>query len=180
MRVLRTGMGALLAASMVFRSSRRRRRGRIRRTIKLSGFDEVPVVITDASGQLRVKIAGDQTSIDYTLSYQDIETVTCSRPTSTSVSNTPRGGIVVWLCANVPPANPPITIPTPPLCPVSPRYVSGTPHGGDVISFPRPRESGRGIWLRSSRPFSKDVAYGNVHTNISTSGAIRGQFRGKH
>ena len=59
--------------------------------IKLSGFDEVPVVVTGATGELRLSISQDEFSIDYVLTVMRASRAEPSaRPTSISGSSTRR------------------------------------------------------------------------------------------
>jgi hypothetical protein len=70
------------------------------RIIKLSGLDEVPVVITGATGELRVQIPRDEQTIEYTLSYEGIEGGAVLQAHSTSDRSTlQRAAISSSFCA---------------------------------------------------------------------------------
>jgi len=181
MRVFRTGAVALFSASMVL--------GLLcagveaeTRIIKLSGLDEVPVVITEGSGELRVTIPRDEQSIDYILSYKDLQGGDVlqahihlgQRHTAT------QGNIVLFLCTNVggAPVSPPANA-TPP-CPVGPDgSVSGTLIAANVIARPAQGVEANDL-AAVIEAIRKGVAYGNVHTTVSPSGEIRQNFPGKH
>ena len=178
MRVLRTGMVALAGASMALGLF-----GAVAADepkTKLNGFDEVPVVITDATGRLHLEIAKDESSIAYTLSYQDIEGGDVLQAHIHLGQRHTTGNIVVFLCTNIggAPASPPAN-PTP-ACPTGPDgSVSGTLIAANVI--PRPAQGvGTGDLAAVIEAIRKGVAYANVHTTVSPSGEIRGQFKGKH
>jgi hypothetical protein len=150
------------------------------RSIGLNGFDEVPVVITDATGRFHYRIDGKETQIEYTLSYDDLDqsahgTVRFGHIHIGSRHTT--GQIVVFLCTNeAPPAN----VPVPPPCPQPPGgSVSGILTAANVI----PRlDQGIGLMDLAGviEAIRTGVAYVNVHTTVSPSGIIRGQFVGKH
>ena len=72
MKVLRTGGMALLSVGMCLGLLDGPAQAQTR-NIRLSGLDEVPVVITGATGELRVRIPNDGQTIQYTLSYEGIE-----------------------------------------------------------------------------------------------------------
>ena len=150
------------------------------RTINLSGFKEVPVVITGATGKLQVKIATDRQSIDYSLRWEGIEGGNVlqahihlgQRHTATT------GNIVLFLCTNI--GGAPV-VPPPndtPACPVGPDgEVKGTLIPANVV--PRPAQGvGSNDLAAVIEAILKGVAYGNVHTEVSPSGEIRGQFFG--
>ena len=143
------------------------------RQIRLNGFDEVPVVITDATGLLRVSIREREGAIDYVLSYEGIEGTVAQAHIHLGQRHV-TGNIVVFLCTNLGNAPAPTEA-----CPPSPGVVEGTITAEDVIAFPA-QGVGAGDLEAVIRAIREGVAYANVHTNISPSGAIRGQFHGKH
>ena len=113
--------------------------------IKLSGFDEVPVVVTGATGELRLSISQDELSIDYVLTYEGIEGGAIRAAHIHLGQQHTTGAIVVFLCTNLSDAPESATHPTP-TCPASPGEVSG-----DVGRVERHRASGPGRRLRGSR-----------------------------
>ena len=148
------------------------------RTIRLNGFDEVPVVITGATGELRVRIDEGNQTINYTLIYERIEggPVLQAHIHLGQVHTT--GQIVLYLCTNVggAPVSPPA--PATPACPPGPDgTVTGTLTAASVI--PRPAQGVNNI-LDVIEAMRKGVAYANVHTTVSQSGEIRANFHGHH
>jgi hypothetical protein len=141
------------------------------RQIRLGGFDEVPVVITDADGTLRVSMRED--SIEYVLRYERVEGTVTQAHIHLGQRHT-TGSIVVFLCTNL--GNAPAPAPA---CPASPATVTGTITPDDVITL-NAQGVGPGDLEAVIRAIREGVAYANVHTDISPSGAIRGQFFGKH
>jgi hypothetical protein len=115
-------------------------------TPELSGFDEVPVVVTGATGELRLSISRDELSIDYVLTYEGIEGGAIRVAHIHLGQQHTTGAIVVFLCTNLSDAPGSATHPTP-TCPASPGEVSGHQEGrglrqrafGDVAAGRDPR-----------------------------------------
>jgi hypothetical protein len=151
------------------------------KSVNLDGFAEVPSVITDGTGRLRIRIDGKGTEIQiqYTLSYEDIDPAIHGTIRFAHIhigATHTNGGVVVFLCTN---EAPPPNVPVPPLCPPSPGTVSGTLTAADVIAVPA-QGIGPGDLEGVIEGIRKGVAYGNVHTIVSPGGVIRGQFHGRH
>ena len=176
MRMLQTSVVGLLGASMCL--------GLVgtpavaeTKHIKLSGFDEVPVVITDATGTFRGRIAHDGGSIEYVLTYEGVVGDVLQAHIHLGQTHT-AGAIVVFLCTNLGNAPPSVNNPTP-SCPASPGEVSGTLTAENVITR-ADQGVGPGDLAAVIEAIDKGVAYVNVHSSVSPSGAVRGQFHGKH
>lgn len=146
--------------------------------IKLSGFDEVPVVVTGATGELRLSISQDELSIDYVLTYEGIEGGAIRAAHIHLGQQHTTGVIVVFLCTNLGDAPASATHPTP-TCPASPGEVSGTLDASNVIERAA-QGVGSGDLAAVIEAIKKGVAYANVHSETSQPGEIRGQFKGRH
>jgi len=176
MRMLRTTVVALVQAGIAVALFAGSAAAEARIAV-LGGLDEVPVVITDASGRFRGVIASDEQSIEYSLNYEDIEGRVTQAHIHLGQQHT-AGTIILWLCANTPPITPPPTIPTPPTCgDTASGRVAGTLTAADLLPAPAQGVTSLAGAIEAIR---KGVSYVNVHTTISGSGAIRGQFPGKH
>jgi hypothetical protein len=178
MRMFRTGVVVLVAAGMSLGLLGGPARAE-NKTVRLSGFDEVPVVITDATGILKVFINSGDGTIGYVLTYEGLgqgETVTQAHIHLGQQHTT--GNIVVFLCTNLGNAPPSPTNPTP-ACPPAGTPVVGTLDASNVISFPA-QGVGPGDIAAVIDALREGVAYANVHSTVSASGVIRGQFFGKH
>lgn len=182
MRVFLTGAVSLFSASLVLGLLGAPAEAQIR-TIRLSGYDEVPVVITNATGDLQVRLpnAKDPQVIEYTLSYKDIQGGDVQQAhihlgqTHVATAN----NIVVFLCTNLGNAPVSMTFPTP-ACPVGPGgSVEGKLDASNVIDRTS-QGVGPGDLAAVIDAIKKGVAYGNVHTEVSPSGEIRANFPGKH
>jgi hypothetical protein len=147
------------------------------RTIRLNGFDEVPVVITDATGELRVRIDEGNQTIHYTLIYERIEggPVRQAHIHLGQVHTT--GQIVLFLCTNLGNAPAP-PAPATPACPIGPDgTVTGVLTPASVIAQPTQGVNTLQDVIQAMR---KGVAYANVHTTVSPMGEIRTNFHGQH
>lgn len=142
------------------------------RNVTLSGQEEVPAVITGASGEFRARIANDEQSIDYTLSYDGVEGGLTQAHIHVGQAGA-NGGVVLFLCANPPIVPPPGT----PACPPAPATVSGTLSADDVVPV-LTQGIGPGQLGDIIRAIREGLAYVNVHSSVSPGGAVRGQFSG--
>ncbi|PWU17021.1 MAG: hypothetical protein C5B48_16560 [Candidatus Rokuibacteriota bacterium] len=140
---------------------------------KLEGFQEVPAVVTGASGQFKMKIANDDSSFDFELSYDAIEGAGVTQSHIHVGQESVNGGIVIFLCTNL---APPAGVPTPPTCPSPGGIVTGTRTAADVLP-----QTTQGV---SAHEFSAvltairaGTAYANVHSTVSPGGEIRGQLK---
>jgi hypothetical protein len=140
---------------------------------KLSGFDEVPAVITDGNGRFEARISRSEQKIEYTLSYADVNAPVTQAHIHIG-QELVAGGISAFLCAN-----PPITPPTgTPACPAAPGQVSGTITPASIIG-PAAQGVLPGDFDSLVRALRSRLAYANVHTTQSPNGEIRGQIRGQ-
>src|SRR5918992_5484068 len=74
---------------------------------RLTGFEEVPVVSTEAEGKFKAEVRRDR--IDYQLRWEDLEGTVTQAHIHLGQRDV-NGGISVWLCGN--PA-PPVIVPPP-------------------------------------------------------------------
>lgn len=141
----------------------------------LSGYNEVPSTLsTTGSGEFRAKADSHGVSLEYQLSFQNLEGdvrqahIHFGRTATT-------GGISIWLCGTA-------TIPGPAGTPDCGGPNSGgasrTVTAADVIG-----PAGQGI---TAMQFEEVLAamragatYANVHSSLYPGGEIRGQIRGK-
>ena len=143
---------------------------------RLRGFQEVPAISTTGSGEFRGKISDDGTSIDYKLSYSGLEGGSVLFAHIHLGQRSVNGGVIVFLCSNVPV---PVTTPA---CPTPSGTVTGTVTASNVIDVKNPaNQVSQGItageFAELLRAIRKGVAYANVHTVTFPTGEIRGQIR---
>jgi hypothetical protein len=144
---------------------------------RLTGFEEVPAVSTDANGQFRARISRDDQTIEYELTYSGLQgTVQQAHIHVAQLSV--NGSIVIWLC-QTPTGTPPFTDPTG-LAPVCPQEgsVKGTITATNVIAGgTASQQLAAGELDEAIAAIRAGAAYANVHTDLSPGGEIRGQIR---
>lgn len=141
-------------------------------TTNLSGYQETPSTINSAaSGDFKLRIGKDGTSIQYELSYKDLPSaitqshIHFGRPALT-------GGVVLFLCTTL---TPPAGVPVPPMCPPSPATVTGTLTAADVVAVAgQSIDAGAVGFAQVVQAIRAGAAYANVHTTGHPGGEIRG------
>ena len=192
MKTLRSVMAGLIALSMsmialVAAQDQANGHGRDRDnriSARLIGYDEVPSVSTPARGSFRATIARDEESIEYTLSFDGIET-TVNQAHIHFAQKDVNGAIIVWLCQGASRAPAAVAAITPE-CPSSPGgTVSGTITAESVLAqaagsagaAQQIQESELAEFIAAIRA---GRAYANVHSAVSPGGEIRGQLEVRH
>ena len=145
----------------------------------LSGFEEVPVVITDGEGAFKAKLNPAGNAIDFELSFGGLEGGEVRQAHIHVGQKDANGSIVVWFCDSPTNTGPGDT----PMCPSS-GTVSGSIEPDDVQTAGNAPMQGFRADLTAEQRFAKlvralraGVAYANVHTAVSPGGEIRGQIR---
>lgn len=127
----------------------------------LSGFDEVPAVLSPARGAFTALLRDD--SIDYRLSYRD----TIGVPVQAHIhfgQKDVNGGVVAFLCGG----------PTPPC---GPEGATGTIDASSVVAGAAAQGLAAGDFDGLVTAIRTGNAYVNVHTDVFPNGEIRGQIR---
>ena len=165
------GVGLLVVAATVVSGQ-----GFRRIAATLSGFNEPPSISTVASGEFSAEIDNDETSINWELSYGDLEGNVQQAHIHLGQRGV-NGGITVFLCTNL--GNGPAG--TQP-CPPSPATITGTIDADDV-SPPIPatqaaRNQGldTGEFAELVRAIRAGTTYANVHSTKFPGGEVRGQL----
>lgn len=142
---------------------------------RLTGFREVPAVISTGSGTVRLRIAGNR--IRYELSYRGLEGAPIMAHIHVGQPGV-NGGIAAWLCKTslVPTGvTPP---PGTPDCPSPSGSVSGTITASSLFT-PVPAQSvDRFAELLTA--IRAGVAYANVHSTEVPAGEIRADLGHRH
>jgi len=139
----------------------------------LSPYHEVPSVSSVASGSLRLAVARDQQSIDYTLTFSGLQG-DVRQSHIHFAQKAVNGPIVIWLCQTA--FNPaPATVPPVPTCPQSGTVV-GTITAASVIASPSTQQLPAGALDQIIGAMLAGSAYANVHSSISPGGEMRGQI----
>ena len=140
---------------------------------RLSGFQEVLPISTEASGEFRATLGEDETSIEYELSYDNLSG-TVSQGHIHFGQRGVNGGISVWLCETegqfIDPAG------KAPKCPQS-GTVTGKITAENVIG-PAGQGVAAGEFAELVDAMRAGVTYANVHTLPQFGGGeIRGQIK---
>jgi hypothetical protein len=133
--------------------------------------EEVPSVSSIANGKFNAEISDDETSVAWTLSYDDLEGTVTQAHIHFGDSDT-NGGISVWLCSNL------TSPPTPPgvqPCPAPPASISGTFTSADVVG-PGAQGIDAGQLAELIAAIKARLTYANVHSTRFPGGEARGQI----
>src|SRR5437762_796353 len=102
-------------------------------TVQLRGMEEVPVVISSGSGELRIVLNEAAGTIDYQLGYQDLEGTATQAHIHIGQANV-AGGVSIWLCQTATNAAPASVAAITPFCPAgNSGNVSGTVTSANVV-----------------------------------------------
>lgn len=144
----------------------------------LTGWEEVPSVSTTGNGTFNARISNDESSIDWELSYSDLEGAV--QQAHIHIGNKGvNGGISVFLCSNL--GNGPAG--TQP-CPAPPATISGTIVAADVSPNIPATQAARNQGLNTGeideliRAIRAGATYVNVHSTTWPGGEIRSQIDG--
>jgi hypothetical protein len=165
-------LGAVMAVSAVAIAG-----GGGKASTRLSGFEEVPVVLTDGEGKFKARIDRSAREIDYVLRYEDLEGGNANQAHIHIGQELVNGGIAAWLCAGgagTPPAGTPA-------CPMGPDgEVEGTITATTVSVLEaqglRATETPEQRFDDLVEAIRHGLTYANVHTVNSPGGEIRGQI----
>jgi hypothetical protein len=135
----------------------------------LVGYEEVPTLSSNGSAVFRAKIAEDEQSFDWVLTYTGLANVTQSH--IHFAARAINGPIVIWLCSNL--GNGP---PGTQACPASAGTVRGTATSADVTAGALSLGIPAGDLARMLDAIRAGAAYANVHTVAHPPGEIRGQI----
>lgn len=137
----------------------------------LRGFQEVPAISTTGHGEFRAKISDDETSIEFVLTYSDLEGITspATAPLFAHIHLGQRGvngGVSIFLCGGG----------GKPACPPQPAMVTGTLDASGVVG-PVGQGIAAGEFAELLHAIRSGVTYANVHTTRWPGGEIRGQIK---
>jgi hypothetical protein len=136
---------------------------------RLSGFQEVPAISTDASGKFSAKLRTSSQEIRYELSYANL-TGAVQQAHIHVGQRSVNGGISVFLCSNL--GNGPAGTQA---CPAAPATITGTIRPADVIG-PAVQGIDPMQFDELVRAIRAGVAYANVHSETFPNGEVRGQL----
>ena len=146
----------------------------------LTGFQEVPVVITTGEGQLKLVVNESARTIDYTLTYSGLQADITQSHIHVAQKGV-NGSIVLWLCQTPGTPAPDAVKAATPFCPGA---RSGTVSGqltdvSAIAGSMAPQQLAGGSLDDTFIAIDNGKAYGNIHTTVSPGGEIRGQINAK-
>ena len=133
---------------------------------RLIGYDEVPSVSSTGRGQLLARFNADESALDYTLSYQNLEGTTTAAAHIHLGQPGVNGGVSAFLCGGG----------GKPACPPVSGSVSGTIVAADVVG-PASQGIAAGELAELIAAMRHGATYANVHTDKHPAGEIRGQIK---
>lgn len=138
----------------------------------LEGYQEVGTtgaISTSGNGSFEAKVASDDSSFEWTLSYAALEGTVLQSHIHFGQRSV-NGGISIFLCSNL--GNGPAgTL----ACPPPPATISGTADASDVIG-PTGQGIAPGQFDEILAAIRAGKAYANVHSSLWPAGEIRGQL----
>lgn len=147
---------------------------------ELTGFEEVPVVSTFASGDFLARISRDEQSIEFLLKYRGLQG-TVQQGHIHIAQPSVNGSIVIWLCQTSGTFLDPAGLAD--QCPAGKEteaVVTGKITKANVImGSMAPQQLTAGDLAEVIRAIRAGAAYANVHTDLSPGGEIRGQIEDK-
>jgi hypothetical protein len=132
----------------------------------LSGYEEVPAISSTGTGKLRLKVDEANQTIDYELSYENLEGTTTTASHIHLGQKSVNGGVIAFFCGGG--GRPP--------CTSGSGTFSGTITAADVIG-PAAQGIAAGEFAEVLRALRAGQIYVNVHTNKHPGGEIRGQVK---
>lgn len=131
---------------------------------RLLGFEETPAIVTAASGTIDLAVAPDDSSIDYVLTFANLEAPSLFAHIHVG-QRAVAGGVGAFLCGGG--SKPP--------CPTTGGTVTGTILASDIVG-PTAQGVAAGQLSRFLEAIRAQAAYANVHSTLHPGGEIRGQL----
>jgi len=133
---------------------------------ELKGFEEVPSISSTGSGEFRARVSKDETSIEFELTYEDLEGTATTQAHVHLGQKGAVGGVSFFLCGGA----------TTDACTPTSGSFTGTVDAADVVG-PGAQGIAPGEIAEIIRGMRAGVTYANVHTNKHPGGEIRGQIK---
>lgn len=134
---------------------------------ELSGFEEVPPVLTPATGTFVARVTPEGDAIEYQLTYTNLATPAFEAHLHFAQPGV-NGEIFAYLCGG-----------DAPVCPGQGGVVSGVLRAEDILDIPD-QELQAGDLAGALTIMRRGLAYVNVHSTAVPRGEIRGQVRPAH
>jgi CHRD domain-containing protein len=131
----------------------------------LRGRNEAPLTLSAGRGSLELTVNEMDTSVHFVLQYEGLTTPVTQAHIHVGQKNV-NGGVTVFFCGGT----------TRPPCPASPATVEGDFMATDVLPLTT-QQLEAGNLAKLLRAIRAGQTYGNVHTQTSPGGEIRGQIK---
>jgi CHRD domain len=165
-RVQAAGLGAALVIVLATAAAAEESgKGAGSLAVRLTGFREVPAIVTRGKGSAFFQVVG--TTVRYDLRYEQLEGQVQQAHIHVGQDGV-NGGIAVFLCSNL--GNGPTGTPA---CPPSPGRVQGVIEAGDVVG-PAAQGVAAGEFKDLLKAVAAGTVYVNVHSDLFPTGEIRG------
>jgi CHRD domain len=172
-RALRLCAVLLPACALTLAAAPRAQAQGLRLEAKLTGFQEVPALLSTGQGEFTAEVDPTRTSITFTLTYSGL----LADATQSHIHFGQRGvngGIMVFFCTNLP--TPPAGVPLPQHCPLREGTVTGTLTAADVVG-----PVAQGVAPLSLENVIDAIQSGQIYANVHSvrwpGGEIRGQVK---
>jgi hypothetical protein len=136
----------------------------------LTGYQEVPTLSTAGTAKLQARISSDESSVDWILSYDALESTVTQSHIHFSAPGL-NGPIVVWFCTNL--GNAPVGVAVQ-ACPPAPATISGTFRAADVTGGAAAMGLEAGNLAELIAGIRAGATYANVHSTLRPGGEVRG------
>jgi CHRD domain-containing protein len=137
---------------------------------QLTGFQQVPPILTAGTGSFNATVR--DASLTYRLTYTRLSTPVTQAHIHFAQRDV-NGGIFVWLCGSATSPGPTGT----PICPPNGGTVSRTITAADIVAPTPDQGLAAGDFAGALRIIRVGEAYVNVHTTRFPAGEIRGQIQ---
>jgi hypothetical protein len=132
----------------------------------LTGFQEVPSILTAGTADVRLTLDSAGTTLSYTLSYKALAGGGIQNADIQFAQPGVKGGLVAYLCGGG----------SKPACPASPATVSGNIVASDILG-PAAQGLAAGDFAAALRALRSGMTYANITTAGFGGGEVRGQIR---
>jgi hypothetical protein len=142
----------------------------------LQSENEVPAVSSVARGKFSAEI--DEDNVEWEMTFEGLQAPITQSHIHFAQQNV-NGGIMVWLCGTGAPGTPLAGPAGTQTCPQS-GTISGTITADDVVAIGGAnagQQIAAGEFAEFVAALKKELAYANIHTQISGGGEIRGQIK---
>jgi hypothetical protein len=144
----------------------------------LTGFQEVPALLSTAEGEFTATVDPSRTSMTFTVTYSGL----LADATQSHIHFGQRGvngGVMIFFCTNL---TPPANVPVPQHCPLREGTVTGTVTAADVVGPAAQGIAGAAVGTPGSldnviSAIKSGQIYANVHSTRWPGGEIRGQVK---